>query len=543
MIKFSNAILTDLGEQLLVRATVEQPVNFTHLLFSSDSINQDGVKSLTEMNSKQSVPISQVELNGNHVEINALFSNKGVNEGYYLRAIGLYANDDEGNDILIAVAIENSGECYIESENTPIGAIIQIFLKLEDTQKVNLTINPLGSASLLDIKNIKDSMNTHIEDENNPHNITKETLGLGNVENVSVNNQTPTFLEADARENIVSGEKLSSIFGKIKKWFSDLKTVAFTGSYNDLTNRPDIPTVGNGTVTIMQNNAQKGTFSMNQSDNITIELTDTNTDTNTWRPVQDNLTSQSTEDSLSANMGYQLANGDARDGTKLPAEYFHWSGQNGQPAWLWGGNDPNNYYVYNPANFNVNRANALSQQSYGSFAEIPVESLSKAVSVFYSGADPNAPETDTNVYWWNVLQFGEANRLTQIASGAYHHMKRGLYVRTKHDGNWSNWFYIASQNDIGNSGGVSSLRGDVQIRDGLWYKVGRMVTFTIHYYISVEQIGAETNIITGLPTPLGGYWYGLSGSQSDTYMIVNGVLSIRNNRDMGDHIISGSYIC
>lgn len=318
MIKFSNAILTDLGEQLLIRATVEQPVNFTHLLFSSDSINQDDIKSLTEMNSKQSVPISQVELNGNHVEINALFSNKGVNEGYYLRAIGLYANDDEGNDILIAVAIENSGECYIESENTPIGAIIQIFLKLEDTQKVNLTINPLGSASLLDIKNIKDSMNTHIEDENNPHNITKETLGLGNVENVSVNNQTPTFLEADARENIVSGEKLSSIFGKIRKWFSDLKTVAFTGSYNDLTNKPNIPSVGNGTITITQNGTYKGSFSMNQSGSTDIELSDTNTDSDTWRPVQDNLTSSSTTDSLSANMGYRLANGDARDNTKLP---------------------------------------------------------------------------------------------------------------------------------------------------------------------------------------------------------------------------------
>lgn len=57
------------------------------------------------------------------------------------------------------------------------------------------------------------------------------------------NTQTPTFLEADTRENIVSGEKLSTIFGKIRKWFSDLKTVAFTGSYTDLANKPAIPTV------------------------------------------------------------------------------------------------------------------------------------------------------------------------------------------------------------------------------------------------------------------------------------------------------------
>ena len=41
-------------------------------------------------------------------------------------------------------------------------------------------------------------------------------------------------------------------------------------------------------------------------------------DTNTWRPVQDNLTTQSSTDSLSANQGYLLRNGSARDSTKLP---------------------------------------------------------------------------------------------------------------------------------------------------------------------------------------------------------------------------------
>lgn len=35
---------------------------------------------------------------------------------------------------------------------------------------------------------------------------------------------------------------------------------------------------------------------------------------------------------------------------------FHWSGQKGQPTWLWGGNDSGDMYVYNPSNFNVNYA-------------------------------------------------------------------------------------------------------------------------------------------------------------------------------------------
>ena len=53
------------------------------------------------------------------------------------------------------------------------------------------------------------------------------------------------FSAASARENIASGEALPVILGKITKFFADLKTVAFTGSYNDLSNKPAIPTVTN----------------------------------------------------------------------------------------------------------------------------------------------------------------------------------------------------------------------------------------------------------------------------------------------------------
>ena len=72
-------------------------------------------------------------------------------------------------------------------------------------------------------------------------NITPENIGLGNVPNVSTNNQTPTFTQASTRVNIINGERLSVIFGKIMKWFADLKTVAFSGKYTDLTDRPTIP--------------------------------------------------------------------------------------------------------------------------------------------------------------------------------------------------------------------------------------------------------------------------------------------------------------
>lgn len=55
-------------------------------------------------------------------------------------------------------------------------------------------------------------------------------------------------------------------------------------SWSEISGKPTIPSVGNGTVTITQNGATKGTFTLNQSGNATIALTDN--DINTWRPEE-----------------------------------------------------------------------------------------------------------------------------------------------------------------------------------------------------------------------------------------------------------------
>lgn len=51
---------------------------------------------------------------------------------------------------------------------------------------------------------------------------TPAEVGLGNVPNVSTNNQTPTYTEASNISSLSSGEKLSTAFGKISKAITDL---------------------------------------------------------------------------------------------------------------------------------------------------------------------------------------------------------------------------------------------------------------------------------------------------------------------------------
>lgn len=70
--------------------------------------------------------------------------------------------------------------------------------------------------------NIIQKMIRHLTDFMNPHKVNKEQVGLGNVPNVTTDDQTPTYEEAEEFENISSGEKLSIAFGKIQKAISSL---------------------------------------------------------------------------------------------------------------------------------------------------------------------------------------------------------------------------------------------------------------------------------------------------------------------------------
>lgn len=79
-------------------------------------------------------------------------------------------------------------------------------------------------------------------------NLTPDDIGALPIGGDTAENIT-TFSTTSARENLKSGEKHSILFGKIAKWFADLKTVAFSGNYNDLNNKPTIPTVVNNNTT------------------------------------------------------------------------------------------------------------------------------------------------------------------------------------------------------------------------------------------------------------------------------------------------------
>ena len=147
-----------------------------------------------------------------------------------------------------------------------------------------------------------DGSTTEVTDDNTTYDLDEMINAL------PVGTDDPVDNDYYVSQNVDGGTSNTGYFRRpVSKLWNYIKTklatVATSGSYTDLSNKP---TIGNGKVTVNQNGTIKGTFTMNQTGDTIINLTDSDTNTNTWRDVVDGLDSTRTDASLSANQGRVL---------------------------------------------------------------------------------------------------------------------------------------------------------------------------------------------------------------------------------------------
>ena len=234
-------------------------IEFTKGKFGDGIRSTENIAELTDLiHPLGELPISKKSVKNSTIITTTQFSNRvgsSILPTFYLTEIGLFAklvnvdgtDDKEHPATLIGYAFDVHGDKISGTSLSEF--IINIPLTVADVNNVTVDIDSLVYPTLKQFEDevntrktedeeLQNSLNVHITDTSNPHGVTAEQIGLDNVPNVATNDQTPTFTEASTRANIASGEKLSTLFGKIKKFFADLKTVAFTGSYTDLSNKP-----------------------------------------------------------------------------------------------------------------------------------------------------------------------------------------------------------------------------------------------------------------------------------------------------------------
>lgn len=206
--------LTTLGKNLLLRGLTGEKITFTRMEIGNGAAQEIG-KAVGLINPLLSSDISKFTVEEDFVTLTAAFSNKDLFDGFHITEIGVYAADpdDSTKDILFALGNEDTSAAdYLPSNTQRIFDIEQsILVFIGDVQNVTAAINSsMVYASAADLK-------AHIEDKTNPHKVTSDDVGLGNVPNVSTNDQTPTYEIAETLQELLSGEKLRIAFGKIKR--------------------------------------------------------------------------------------------------------------------------------------------------------------------------------------------------------------------------------------------------------------------------------------------------------------------------------------
>lgn len=160
MAEYSKLVITKLGQALQAKMIAGTgSVEFTKVSASSTQYTLAQLEGLTSLsNVKQTSLVSKVtRTNDVAIKIETAFSNAELNTGYYMRTLGLYAVDPNVGEILYAVCIETSNNCYIPPYNgvTVTGAYIQMYQTVGNADSVSLNVNPGAYATIGDIQELE----------------------------------------------------------------------------------------------------------------------------------------------------------------------------------------------------------------------------------------------------------------------------------------------------------------------------------------------------------------------------------------------------
>lgn len=121
MAEFTKLLVTDKGSALVIKGLQENAaIRFTRLAVSSRKYQEEEIKELASLEDiRQQGDISEIDTeSSSSIRLRVALPNTDLTEGYYIRTVGLYANDPDEGEILYGVSRETSaGGCYMPPYN------------------------------------------------------------------------------------------------------------------------------------------------------------------------------------------------------------------------------------------------------------------------------------------------------------------------------------------------------------------------------------------------------------------------------------------
>lgn len=237
-------IITNAGQALiakLIAGTAE--INFTKVKTSDYEYESSDIPTLTDLSQvKQTANVSSVSIvSSTIVKVRAIVNNTGLSTGYYIKSVGLYATDSStSEEILFGVSLADEVADYIPAQSATVTGVTYTFnCKVDDTEQVDVTVNPAGVTPMEDFEELENTVSVLGSAVNNLKS-KRYTLTLA-MSNWTLNSTTNLY-EYIITDTTVTTNHCVTIYMDIsnQKKLKDGYTESFSGSYKIYTSTAPI---------------------------------------------------------------------------------------------------------------------------------------------------------------------------------------------------------------------------------------------------------------------------------------------------------------
>lgn len=240
-----SLVITNKGQELITKLIAgTDTATFTKIVASDHDYTASVLEDLeTLADIKQEALVSSVVVTDTSlVEVTARIDNSGLTDGYYVKTLGLYATDTDGNEILygVSIAAENPDWMPAFGGRTVTGISYRFNVKVDNSESVNIVIDPAAVPTMEQISEMQETINTIQQ---------KDTTQDGQIKS----------LEELMGDTSLAGIDDETVTGIIKSFYGFMKHIEDNAAaHNGIYVNEDITDMWNdGT---FSKNVQNGTF-------------------------------------------------------------------------------------------------------------------------------------------------------------------------------------------------------------------------------------------------------------------------------------------
>lgn len=165
---FNSAVITAKGQSLMAKViSGATKFNFTKIAVSDTDNSKADLAKLTGIGTvRQSATIASIiAVNSSNVKVSASFENKDLKAGYYVKTIGLYAQDPTEGEILYSVSTANESTATADWM-PPFNGIgsssleVNLVTAVSNSDSVNVSVDPAALATVTQIKDLQEQIDT-----------------------------------------------------------------------------------------------------------------------------------------------------------------------------------------------------------------------------------------------------------------------------------------------------------------------------------------------------------------------------------------------